>query len=185
MDKPGHRPVGEGAGHRRFLTFRIAADFYALPADEVAEVVRVPAVTRVPHAPPSLMGIGNLRGSPIPVASLRALLGYEDAEDASRARAIVLSGPAPVALTVDFVDTLVGIGADELKDARTSGLARPGERLKGCFGFTMTATSRRCWISSSGWRRSSFREPEPRAQRHPLSHLPCPPPTALEPIACA
>lgn len=135
MDKPGHRPVGEGAGHRRFLTFRIAADFYALPADEVAEVVRVPAVTRVPHAPPSLMGIGNLRGSPIPVASLRALLGYEDAEDASRAHAIVLSGPAPVALTVDFVDTLVGIGADELKDAHTSGLARPGERLKGVFRF--------------------------------------------------
>ncbi|QJP13256.1 hypothetical protein G3545_06090 [Starkeya sp. ORNL1] len=135
MDKPAHRPVGGGAGHRRFLTFRIAADFYALPADEVAEVVRVPAVARVPHAPRGLMGIGYLRGSPVPVASLRALLGYEDAEDTSRARAIVLSGAAPVALAVDFVDALVVINSDEVKDALASGVARPDERLKGVFRF--------------------------------------------------
>ena len=59
----------------RFLTFRANGELYALPANQVAEVIRLPAVARVPQAPKGLLGLANLRGSVLPVASLRGLLG--------------------------------------------------------------------------------------------------------------
>ncbi|TCK19777.1 CheW protein [Ancylobacter aquaticus] len=125
----------DGTVTHRFLTFRIDADFYALPAEDVSEVLRVPAVARVPQAPKSLLGIGNLRGVALPVASVRSLLGYTEAGERAGARAIVLHGATPVALAVDAVEELVSIAANQLEDADASGLARPGERLKGVFRF--------------------------------------------------
>ena len=81
----------------RFLTFRIEEQLYALRAADVAEVIRVPAIARVPQGPPALLGIANLRGSVLPVAGLRELLGRKAAPGLSSARAIVLDIGAPVA----------------------------------------------------------------------------------------
>ncbi len=116
-------------GARRFLTFRLDERVYALPAEEVAEIIRTPAVARVPQGPASLMGMANLRGSVLPVASLRGLLG--EAEAQPPARAIVLSGAASVALAVDAVDALVLVDAARLETDRTELAAEPGEALQG------------------------------------------------------
>ena len=48
-----------------------ATSVYALPAEEVAEIIRMPAVARVPQAPKGLLGLANLRGAVLPVASLQ------------------------------------------------------------------------------------------------------------------
>ena len=56
-------------------------------------MIRLPAVARVPQAPKGLLGLANLRGTVLPVASLRGLLGWpERRADAADARAIVLDG---------------------------------------------------------------------------------------------
>jgi purine-binding chemotaxis protein CheW len=116
-------------GARRFLTFRLDERVYALPAEEVAEIIRTPAVARVPQGPASLMGMANLRGAVLPVASLRGLLG--EAEGEPPGRAIVLSGAAPVALAVDAVDALVLVDAARLETERAELAAAPGEALQG------------------------------------------------------
>ena len=46
----------------RYLTFRIEAALYALPASEVTEVIRLPAMARVPQGPPALLGVGYIVG---------------------------------------------------------------------------------------------------------------------------
>ena len=66
-----------GSVKRRFLVFQLAGRVYALPAETVAEVIRVPATARVPQAPRALIGVANLRGAVLPVVSLRALLDLE------------------------------------------------------------------------------------------------------------
>ncbi|HWH49584.1 MAG TPA: chemotaxis protein CheW, partial [Burkholderiales bacterium] len=71
----------------RFLTFRIDERVYALRAEDVAEVVRVPAMARVPQSPEALLGIANLRGTVLPAVSLRALLGMAGQAIDSSARA--------------------------------------------------------------------------------------------------
>jgi len=126
------QPLTEAGGSRRFLTFRMGERRYALPAEEVSEVIRVPAVARVPQGPASLMGVANLRGSVLPVASLRGLLG-QDVAAGSSLRAIVLDGAAPVALAVDVVDTLVSVEAGRVETAGAALAAQPGELLRGAF----------------------------------------------------
>jgi purine-binding chemotaxis protein CheW len=92
----------------RFLTFRANGQLYALPASQVAEIIPVPPVAKLPQSPKALLGMANLRGSVIAVASLRALLGLDiESGGAARNRAIVLDGTSPVAVTVDAVESLV------------------------------------------------------------------------------
>lgn len=116
----------------RFLTFRTNERLYALPAEQVSEVIRVPEVARVPQAPRGLMGLANLRGDILPVASLRGLLGATETREGAT-RAIVLEGLAPVALAVDRVEALVGVDVDKIETRQAELATRPGEKLKGAF----------------------------------------------------
>lgn len=123
----------EAGTRRRFLTFRVDQHLYALPAEEVSEVIRVPSVARIPQSPKGLLGVANLRGAVLPVASLRALLGRETKIADQSARAIVLDGAAPVALAVDAVDAMVSLDADRVETRQAELVAEPGELLRGAF----------------------------------------------------
>ena len=117
----------------RFLTFRIDERVYALRAEDVAEVVRVPAMARVPQSPEALLGIANLRGSVLPAVSLRGLLGMAGQAIGASTRAIVLDIGAPVALVVDSVDSIVAVASDSV-DTRQADLGtESGERVTGAF----------------------------------------------------
>ena len=115
----------------RFLTFHVGEQLYALRSEDVREVIRVPAVARVPQGPPALLGIANLRGAVLPLTGLRQLLGKPAAADSPRARAIVLDLGAPIAVTVDSVATLE-YARDGQIDARPKEVGADGaERLLG------------------------------------------------------
>ncbi len=118
-----------------FLTLRSNGEHYALPSDEVSEVIRLPALARVPQAPRGLLGLANLRGNVLPVASLRGLLGVSEvAPDAmSDRRAVVLDHGAPVALVVDAVEGLMMVESGQIETGQAELGAKPGERLKGVF----------------------------------------------------
>lgn len=119
---------------RRYLTFRLDDRHYALPAEDVAEVIRVPAVARMPQSPPGLLGLANLRGAILPVASGRDLLGQPRPDvPLAQARAMVLAGAAPVALAVDAVLGLQEVGLDKVETQAAEMAALPGERLTGAF----------------------------------------------------
>src|ERR1700677_5000049 len=107
--------TGEQTASNRFLTFRIDEQLYALRSDDVTEVIRVPAVARVPQSPVALLGLANLRGSVLPVAGLREMLGRRTTTDISTARAIVLDIGTPVALVVDSVANLESISRDRIE----------------------------------------------------------------------
>jgi purine-binding chemotaxis protein CheW len=88
----------------RYLTFRAAGILQALPADAVREVVKLPALTRVPHAPAGMVGLANVRGAAVPILSPAALQGRADA---SGERLIVLDRADPIGLLVDEVREIV------------------------------------------------------------------------------
>jgi purine-binding chemotaxis protein CheW len=121
-----------GSVKRRFLVFGLAGRVYALPAETVAEVIRLPPTARVPQAPRALIGVANLRGIVLPIVSLRAMLDLE-VEHSAASRAIVLDGGASVAIVVDAIDGLVTIDTERL-EARSAQLSvERGERLTGAF----------------------------------------------------
>ena len=95
------------AGSR--LTFRVGDRRLALNAHEVAEVIRRPRITRVPHAPPSMVGVINLRGAVAPVVSLARLLG-DEASASTGGRVIMLDRSPAVGVLVDEVSALADTG---------------------------------------------------------------------------
>jgi purine-binding chemotaxis protein CheW len=115
---------------KRFLTFRLDGRLYALPAEDVAEVIRVPQVAKIPHAPMALLGVANLRGTVLPLASLRTLLGKENAD---ATRAIVLDGTSLAAIAVDSIETLVTVALDKIETRQAELAAEQGEKLTGAF----------------------------------------------------
>ena len=125
--------VHGGSAARRFLTFRMGERLYAIAAEQVVEVIHVPPVARVPMAPKSLLGLANLRGAVLPIASLRGLLGQAEIGQGSAARAIVLEGAAPIGLAVDAVDALVTVDAANIEVRQTALATEAGERLSGAF----------------------------------------------------
>jgi purine-binding chemotaxis protein CheW len=121
-----------GSVKRRFLVFQLAERVYALPAETVAEVIRIWATARVPQAPRALIGVANLRGAILPVVSLRALLDLE-AESGAASRAIVMDGAALVAIVVDAIDGLVTIDAERIETRSAQLSVERGEQLNGAF----------------------------------------------------
>jgi purine-binding chemotaxis protein CheW len=117
----------------RFLTFRSEGRLYALPAGLIGEVIRMPAIARVPQGPKCLLGLANLRGSVLPVASIRAILGRSETASTSSSRLIVLDGTVPVALAVDEVAALVNVDESKMSPADAELAAETGEQLKGVF----------------------------------------------------
>lgn len=98
------------------LAFRVGGLRLAVDAGEVAEVVRRPAVTRVPQAPAALSGVANVRGEVVPVVSVASLLGEATASREVE-RLIVLDRAEPIGLAVDEV---IGLARGA---ARAGGLA--------------------------------------------------------------
>lgn len=116
----------------RLLGFRCGEDHFGVAASLVREVGRVPRLTRVPHAPASLMGLGNFRGTVLPVLSFARLSG-RSADDEQRV--ILLDTPNPMALAVDAISALTSdwhvrrVDVEELANNDFSSTAKPRARI--------------------------------------------------------
>ncbi len=66
----GPEPTTERQPEKQYCVFRSGRERYCLSVFDVEEVVEWPVLTRVPLAPPFLMGIFNLRGVIIPVLDI-------------------------------------------------------------------------------------------------------------------
>ncbi len=111
-----------------FLTVQVGDERFALPASDVAEVIRPPAVTRVPLGPSSLLGVANLRGAVMPVVSLHRLLG-EEVNPTSNARVVVIDRGTPVGLMIDKVTSLGETGATSPVSAADDSTGTPARMI--------------------------------------------------------
>jgi purine-binding chemotaxis protein CheW len=109
--QPDHAPADD----QRFVIFRVADALLGFRLAAVGEIVRVPALARMPLAPASLLGLANLRGAVLPVVSTRQLLGLSDAPADEAMRIIVIDHGAPVGFLVDRVESLLAVPAPRLE----------------------------------------------------------------------
>ncbi len=124
MDQPSAATGQAAQPTAAALTVGVAGQRIALPAGAVAEIVRPRPLTRVPHAPESLLGLANLRGAALPVIALSRLLGVEAAGGVG-ARIVVIDpggdpgGSGRIGLLVDAV---VALGPAEAPPLDLDGL---------------------------------------------------------------
>lgn len=89
------------------LAVRIGTDPYAVRLAATAGLVADRPVTRLPGAPPELLGVAGLRGAVVPVYDLGTLLGRPRAATASDAAPrwlVLVAGSPPVAVAFDRLD---------------------------------------------------------------------------------
>jgi purine-binding chemotaxis protein CheW len=94
----------------RALLLRVGADAYAIPMAAAREVVAAPQLTPLPTAPPSVLGLCNVRGEIVPVFDTGRLLGVGAIDDVA-AVAIVETTLGPAGLAASDRGESVELGA--------------------------------------------------------------------------
>ncbi|MBX9835014.1 MAG: chemotaxis protein CheW [Burkholderiaceae bacterium] len=107
--------VGQLSDIRQFVTFIAGDEVFAVDMAPVQEIIRVPAVVRVPLAPPTLDGLSNLRGKVLPIVSLRRVFGFEERTHDDSTRALVIDFGQPLGFVVDKVSSVVGVDASKIE----------------------------------------------------------------------
>jgi len=101
---------------QQFVTFLSGDEVFAADMAPVQEIIRVPAVVRVPLAPSALEGLANLRGKVLPIISLRRLFGFPEVAHDDATRALVVDVGQPLGFVVDRVSSVVGVDASQIED---------------------------------------------------------------------
>ena len=102
----------------QLVHFSIQDEVYALDISRVQEIIRVPVLTRVPNAPPHVVGVFNLRGRILAVFDLRTLLKLEprEADRGSRIMVLDLQGKS-LGLLIDRVVEVARIDIPDVEAA--------------------------------------------------------------------
>jgi len=87
------------------LTFIIAGEQYAVDIERIVEIVTPRAVTRIPNADSSVVGIMSLRGTIVTLVDVRRKLRHREADDANDDTRIVV---------VDFHHEIIGFIVDRV-----------------------------------------------------------------------
>jgi purine-binding chemotaxis protein CheW len=111
---------------REFLSFSIGPECYALPLSCVREIVRVPAVTEVPRAPDSVLGIISVRGTVTTVIDLRLKLRIDPLPLGPKSRILIVDGGGEVmGLLVDAVLQVHRLAEQDVELASVLGGSAP------------------------------------------------------------
>lgn len=94
------------------VTFTVAGDVYALPAEHVRQIIPQASVTPLPGARPPLRGVTAWRGEIIRVFDLAGTLTAIG--DDANARVIVMGEERPAALIIDQVSDLIDLAAEDI-----------------------------------------------------------------------
>jgi purine-binding chemotaxis protein CheW len=105
---------------RQFITFRSGEQEFGADIMAIREIRGWTETTPLPHAPPYVRGVINLRGVVLPVVDLKARLGRE-ITDANPKHVIVVvevqasSGERTIGLLVDAVSDILTVTAAEIQ----------------------------------------------------------------------
>jgi purine-binding chemotaxis protein CheW len=103
--------TGKALSHegRELIAFRIGDQEFTVNVMSVREIRGWSPATPMPHMPPYVLGVINLRGAVLPIVDLAARLGMKAAEPTAR----------HVIIVVQVYDRMVGLLVDAVSDILT------------------------------------------------------------------
>ncbi|GAA4434898.1 chemotaxis protein CheW [Bremerella cremea] len=118
----------------QLATFYVGDLLLSLPIDFVQEINRNLDLTEVPHAPPHVRGVINLRGDVATVIDLRRILGLGAAEVTPQSRnLIVRCGDESIGLWVDRIADIISITPDGITPSPANISGADGRYFKGVY----------------------------------------------------
>jgi purine-binding chemotaxis protein CheW len=126
----------DAPGSQQVLTFVLGSETYGVDILRVQEIRGWSTVTKIPHAPPHVLGVLNLRGSIVPIVDMRMKFNLERAEYTAVTVIIVLSvqsrtGRRDFGVVVDGVSDVVNVNAAEVKPAPDLASRAATEHIRG------------------------------------------------------
>ncbi|MFD1012723.1 chemotaxis protein CheW [Shinella fusca] len=101
---------------RELIAFRIGDQEFCVNIMSVREIRGWTPATAMPHAPPYVLGVINLRGAVLPIVDLSLRLGMKAAEPTVRHVIIVAQvGPKVVGLLVDAVSDILTVTDENIQ----------------------------------------------------------------------
>jgi purine-binding chemotaxis protein CheW len=127
---------GPGEESHQVLTFVLGNETYGVDILRVQEIRGWSAVTKIPHAPPHVLGVLNLRGSIVPIVDLRMRFSLDRAEYTTVTVIIVVSvmsaaGRRDFGVVVDGVSDVVDVNTEEVKAAPELGARGATDYIRG------------------------------------------------------
>lgn len=119
---------------RQFSTFELGKHWYGVPVESVQEVIRFQSMTPVPLAPPSVVGLINLRGQVTTAIDLRLRLELppRDAEDVPMI-IVVRADDGLVSLLVDRIGDVVDADEETFETAPETLTGTAAELIQGAY----------------------------------------------------
>ncbi len=104
----------------KYLTFTLGKEEYGVGILKVREIIGMMEITAVPHTPPYIKGVINLRGRVIPVLELRSKFGLAHQEYDERTCIIVVevqssTETVQVGMIVDSVSEVLTIPEEDIE----------------------------------------------------------------------
>ncbi len=106
-----------GAVHEeQLVVFALGEEVYGVDIARVQEIIRLPAITRVPRTPDYIEGVINLRGKITPVMDLRKRFELPVSDLSRETRIMVVEiGGQMVGLIVDGVSEVLRVPAEAIE----------------------------------------------------------------------
>jgi len=99
-----------------FLVFSLSNKTYAIPAEQVVEIIQLPALTVVEKAPDYMIGLLNLRGQIISVVDPAKLLGLEQKTYTIDHQVLIVNcNGKQIGVIVNSVSAVVQLDRDKLE----------------------------------------------------------------------
>lgn len=118
------------------LAFSVRGQDFGVDLLDVQEVMPVPPITRVWHAPPRVLGVTNLRGHILALLDLGEMLGLGRVASGKSARVVVLSARERSAgLLVESVHGLRALPPDRVERGAAAMTGAPPEWVRGIVLF--------------------------------------------------
>lgn len=99
----------------KYVVFRLGAEKYAMPIENVERILPRQEVTRLPKSPKVMLGVFEMRGSTIPVIDARLRFELPQGGEAHNF-VVVLTQDGRCALSVDRVEGIVSLSEDAIED---------------------------------------------------------------------
>lgn len=103
----------------KYLTFFIDEQLYAIPSNEVIEIMCMQPITHIPNLPPFIKGVINLRGKIVPILDMRTKFDKEPVSYGSRTNIIVAeTEDLNAGLIVDTVNDVSDIAKTQIQKSQ-------------------------------------------------------------------
>jgi purine-binding chemotaxis protein CheW len=121
----------------QLVTFFLNGEEYGIDVMRVREISSMTEITKTANSPHYIKGIINLRGSIVPILSLRSRLGFPDTDDDSMSFIAVMDFNGELTgFVIDEISDVIRIKRSDIQPAMDSvaqpwieGIFNPGEKL--------------------------------------------------------